>query len=184
MGFVLLGLFAAVEIALLVFTFTKQKEKIQWLQNRVIIRVVEVLLFLLALLLPQVAWNFRFKMCFFVLLIRVVTALVVYAIRRGKATGDKSKAGAVVNMSLGILVLAFSLIPAFLFTGYAGLPTTGEYEVKEIEAILVDESRTETFETDGSKREVPVHFYYPFTENAGENSFPLLQRIQKVNGLR
>lgn len=174
MGFVLLGLFAVIEIALIVVTFTGQKEKVQWLQNRVIARAGEVVLFLLVLLLPQAAWDFRFKMCFFVLVIRMATALVTYVVKRKKAAGNQSKAGAVANMCLGILVLALALTPAFLFTGYEGLETTGTYGVKYTSAILVDESRIETFETDGSKREVPVHFYYPDTENADENSFPLV----------
>lgn len=174
MGFVLLGLFVVVELVLLVVTFTKQKEKVQWLQNRVIARAGEVVLFLLVLLLPQAAWDFRFKMCFLVLAIRIVTALITYAVKRKKASGSQSKAGAVANMCLGVLVLALSLIPAYLFTGYEGLETTGAYEVKHASAILVDKSRIETFETDGSNREVPVHFYYPDTENAGEDSFPLV----------
>ena len=173
-GFILLGLFVVIEIALLVVTFTKQQEKKCWLQNRVIFRVGETVLFFLALLLPQAAWDFRFKLCFFILIIRVATALIIYAIKRKKVTGSKSKIGAVANMIFGILLLALSLTPAFLFTGYQGLPTTGSYEVKHISAILTDESRTETFETDGSKREVPVHFYYPETEIADENSFPLV----------
>lgn len=174
MGFVLLGLFIVVELVLLVVTFTKQKEKVQWLQNRVIARGGEVVLFLLVLLLPQAAWDFRFKMCFVILAIRIVTALIAYVVKRKKASGNQSKAGAVVNMCLGTSVLTLALIPAFLFSGYEGLETTGTYGVKYTSAILVDESRIETFETDGSKREVPVHFYYPDTENAGENSFPLV----------
>lgn len=173
MGFLLL-LFVLVEIALLVITFIKQKESKLWLRNRVIARVGEIVIFLLALLAPQVAWDFRFKMCFLMLVIRVVTALVGYMVKREKATGNKKKLGAVVNAVLGILVLTVSLAPAMLFTGYEGLETTGAYEVKETSAILVDESRTESFETDGSKREIPVHFYYPEIENGGENSFPLV----------
>lgn len=39
-------------------------------------------------------------------------------------------------------------------------------------AILTDESRVEEFETDGSKREVPVYFYYPANAAEGEK-FPL-----------
>lgn len=76
MGFFLLGLFAAIEIGWLVFTFVnaKQKEKGNWLKNRVTVRAVELLLFLLVLLLLQAAWDIRFKMCFFVLLVRVVWA--------------------------------------------------------------------------------------------------------------
>lgn len=173
MGFLLL-LFLMIEIALLVITFTNQKEKKQWLRNRVIARIGEIAIYLLALLMPQVAWDFRFKMCFFLLVIRVVTALVSFVMKHGKATGNKSKFGAVVNAVLGILILTVSLVPAMLFTGYEGLETTGTYGVKETSAILVDESRTESFETDGSKREIPVHFYYPETENANENSFPLV----------
>lgn len=173
MGFLLL-LFLMIEIALLVITFTNQKEKKQWLRNRVIARMGEIAIFLLALLMPQVAWDFRFKMCFFLLVIRVVTALVSFVMKREKVAGNKSKFGAVVNAVLGILILTVSLVPAMLFTGYAGLETTGTYGVKETSAILVDESRIESFETDGSKREIPVHFYYPETENANENSFPLV----------
>lgn len=174
MGFVLLGLFVIVEMALLVVTFVKQKEKVQWLRSRVIASTGEILIFLVALLLPWCAWDFRFKICFAILLIRVVIALVVYVVKHKKISGSKSKIGASLNVIGSVLVLALALIPAFVFTGYEGLETTGAYEVKEVSAILVDESRTETFETDGSKREVPVHIYYPDIENAGKNSFPLV----------
>lgn len=63
------------------------------------------------------------------------------------------------------------MIPAFLFSGYDGLETTGEYDVKLAQAILVDDSRTENFEQDGSNREVPVYLYYPDTESG---KFPLV----------
>lgn len=173
MGFLLL-LFVISEIALLVITFVKQKENKQWLRNRVIARIGEIAIFLLALLMPQIAWDFRFKMCFFLLAIRAVTALVSFAVKREKVTGNKSKLRAIVNAASGILILALSLAPAMLFTGYEGLETSGGYEVGMISAILVDENRIESFETDGSKREIPVHFYYPETENENENSFPLI----------
>lgn len=174
MGFVLLGVFTAMEIALLVITFTKRQEKAAWLQNRVICRAAETAVFVLALLLPQVSWDFRFQLCFFVLLIRAVLALAIWLLRKKKASGKKSKSGAALSAFGGILILALSLVPAILFTGYEGLETTGVYGVKQVGAILVDESRPESFETDGSKREVPVYFYYPDTENAGEDAFPLV----------
>ena len=173
MGFLFM-LFVIAEVSLLAITFIKQKENVQWLRNRVLVRVGEIVLFFVALLLPQVAWDFRFKICFYMLVIRVVTALWGYALKHKKVMGNKSKPGAVVNAVVGILVLMISLVPAVLFTGYEGLETTGDYKVKQTSAILVDESRVESFETDGSKREIPVHFYYPQTENAGENSFPLV----------
>ncbi|MDO4333679.1 MAG: hypothetical protein Q4C58_13475 [Eubacteriales bacterium] len=174
MGFVLLGVFTAIEIALLVITFTKRQEKADWLQNRVICRAAETAVFVLALLLPQVSWDFRFRLCFFILLIRAILALVIWLLRKKKTSGKKSKPGAALSAFGGILILALSLVPAFLFTGYEGLETTGVYGVKQVRAILVDESRKESFETDGSKREVPVYFYYPDAENAGENVFPLV----------
>ncbi|MCI5613281.1 MAG: hypothetical protein MR356_02940 [Agathobacter sp.] len=39
------------------------------------------------------------------------------------------------------------------------------------EDIWIDESRVEEFEQDGSKREVPVHFYYPDIE--GDLTLPM-----------
>lgn len=74
-----------------------------------------------------------------------------------------------------LIALAILIIPKLLFSDYEGLPTTGPYNVKMASAILVDESRLETFETDGSLREVPVYFYYPEADAAeNENSFPLV----------
>lgn len=174
MGFGLLAVFIIMETALLALTFTKQKEKVQWLRNRVIFRAGEVIVFLLALLLPQVAWDFRWKLCFYMLLFRVVTSLIFFLIKHKKASGNKSRLSAVANACGGIVVLGSALIPSFLFTGYQGLATTGMYEVEQTQAILIDPNRTEGFRTDGSKREVPIYFYYPKAENPGENSFPLI----------
>lgn len=51
---------------------------------------------------------------------------------------------------LGVLLFAVALVPAFLFTGYEGLETSGSYGVKMAEDIWVDESRVEEFEQDGA----------------------------------
>ncbi|MBO5176553.1 MAG: hypothetical protein J6C07_03755 [Lachnospiraceae bacterium] len=92
---------------------------------------------------------------------------------------NKQKSKKVLWIVLGsiaaLILLAIVLIPKLLFSDYAGLPTTGPYKVQMASAILVDESRVEAFETDGSKREVPVYFYYPeVPEEEGEKSFPLV----------
>lgn len=89
----------------------------------------------------------------------------------------KNRALKILGITVGcigvLIVLAIVLIPKILFTDYEGLPTTGPYGVKMASAILVDESRTETFESDGSYREVPAYFYYPdMTEGIAE--FPLV----------
>ncbi|HBA50641.1 MAG TPA: hypothetical protein DCZ91_23155 [Lachnospiraceae bacterium] len=170
MGYLLLALFFILETALAIVTLTKQKEKVQWLRNRILTRGCELLFFLLALLLPWAAWDFRFQLCFFVLLIRAGIALAVFLMKRRRASGRKSGINTVLSALGNILLLSLSLIPAFLFTGYEGLETTGPYTVKQASAILVDHSRLETFETDGSYREVPVYFYYPDTENENSES--------------
>lgn len=171
---ILLLLFMIAETLLVIITFAKHKKTCEWLKNRVMTRVSETTAFIVLLLLPQIVWDFRFKMCFYILVIRVVTATVSYMVKRKRELGDKSKVGAVVNAIGGMMLLACSLIPAILFTGYEGLETSGDYEVGMTSAILVDESRVESFETDGSKREVPVYFYYPKAVNSNKNSFPLV----------
>lgn len=79
----------------------------------------------------------------------------------------------VAGVILLVVILGIIIIPKLLFSDYEGLPTTGEYEVKMTSAILTDESRTEEFETDGSKREVPIYFFYPDAEGKADE-FPLV----------
>ena len=174
MGFVLFGIFAVMELGLLIWTLIKQGRKGDWLRNSTAVRAAETAVFLLVVLLSEGGISFRFKICLLVLFLRLAVTLVFWLRKRKKGLDQKSKLGAAVSTCMGILVLGISLTPAFLFTGYAGLPTTGEYEVKQASAILVDESRIETFESDGSFREVPVYFYYPDTENTGAELFPLV----------
>ena len=85
----------------------------------------------------------------------------------------KNKALKILGITVGcivvLIVLAILLIPKILFTDYEGLPTTGPYGVKMASAILVDESRTESFENDGSYREVPAYFYYPDVTSVSES---------------
>lgn len=92
---------------------------------------------------------------------------------------NKQKSRKVLWIVLGsiaaLILLAVIIIPKLLFADYEGLPTTGPYNIKTASAILVDESREEAFETDGSNREVPVYFYYPeVPEEESETSFPLV----------
>lgn len=73
-----------------------------------------------------------------------------------------------------LILLAIFMVPRLLFTDYVGLPTSGPYIVAQTSAILVDDNRTEAFETDGSKREVPIYFYYPVVEEGKAESCPLV----------
>ena len=171
MGILFLILFAAAEITLVVLTFTKFQEKTVWRKNRLIVRAAEVVLLLGMILLPTVNFKWRFFGALAVLVIRLIFAGIAWLVKRRNSDGMKKKGWSVVNCILSVILIAVSLAPAFLFTNYSGLPITGEYKVEEAAAILVDSSRTESFESDGSLREVPAHFYYP--EN-GDGTYPLV----------
>ena len=113
------------------------------------------------------------KVIWIVLIIVEIVGLVLLICKKSKGAGKK------ILKALGIIVLIpvilLTAIPAFVIKDYKGRPTTGEYAVAQSEAILVDSSRVESFETDGSYREVSVHFYYPEEiESVEENSLPLV----------
>ena len=171
MGMTFLVLFAIAEITLVVLTFTKFGKKFAWLKNYVIIRSVETALLLGMILLPAVHMKWRFFFTLLVVAVRFIFAGIMWIIKHKKIDGMKKKSWSVVNCVLSTALVAVSLVPAFIFTNYNRLSTTGNYKVAQASAILVDESRKDTFENDGSFREVPAHFYYPEGEN-GE--FPLV----------
>ncbi|MBO4702869.1 MAG: hypothetical protein J5625_09455 [Lachnospiraceae bacterium] len=67
----------------------------------------------------------------------------------------------IIAVLIAIVALAVFLFRKYIITDYRGRAVTGPYTVAEANAILIDTSRVEEFEDDGSFREVPVHFYYP-----------------------
>ena len=158
------------EAALVTLTFAKQRETAQWLRNRAVSRAVEFVLLLGVVLLPATFLKWRFTGALITLGVLLLIAALIWLIKRKKASGSV-KAGKVIgSVLLTVFMLGFALVPAVVFRNYNGLKTSGAYEVRSCSAILVDESRTDTFETDGSFREVPAHFYYP----DAEGSFPLI----------
>ena len=173
MGFIVFLILAGLEIVLAVLTCTKGKEKSVFCKNRVLIHAVQVLAAGIAFLLPfGQRWRFVPGLGF--LLILLAVSALVLLIRVEKVHGIKKPAGAVVSCVLCIIAIGIFLLPAFLFTGYKGLPVSGKYQIGETSAILIDRSRTDPFETDGSFREVPVHFYYPEDMENDTGKFPLL----------
>ncbi|MCM1538063.1 MAG: hypothetical protein NC254_06665 [bacterium] len=159
MGMILFAVFTVMEIAFTVLGFTKYRSL--WRRNRLLFNGAEFVLVLLVMLLPVTGQKWRFTGCLIILGIRLAVSGIAYLIKRGNIKKEKTKAKAIVGIVMNMILIGFSLFPAFIFTGYSGLKTSGPYEVKETQAILIDNSRLETFENDGSSREVPVHFYYP-----------------------
>ena len=171
MGLLFLVMFALAEIVLVVLTFTKFRAKAAWRKNRMIIRAAEAVLMLGIVLVPAVHMKWRFYGVLAVLAVRLLIAGIVWLVMRKKNNGDRKKQWTIINCMVSLFLIAFALAPSFIFANYNNLPTTGEFAVKQSDAILVDESREDTFESDGSHVEVPAHFYYPDT---AEGNFPLV----------
>ncbi len=171
MGLVYLILFAFAEILLVVLTCTKFNEKTRWITNRAIIRAAEAVLLVGIVLIPAVHMKWRFAAAIIVLAIRCVFDGIMWLVRHKKIQGQKKAGWSIVNCLVSILLIAVTLIPSFIFSNYNGLPTTGKYQVKTADAILVDKSRPDTFENDGSFREVPAHFFYP---DSSDGNYPLV----------
>lgn len=168
-------LLVILEASLAVWTLKGKREKRDYLQNRLVIRTAEITGFFLCMLLPGNKLDFRFTAVLVVLLVLWTFALIRWLLKRASMVGQMHIATIVAKGLLGVLLFAVALIPAFLFTGYEGLETSGPYGVKMAEDIWVDESRVEKFEQDGSKREVPVYFYYPNIEgDVKDGAFPLV----------
>ena len=165
----LLGL----EIALAFWTCTKGKEKEGFRKKRFIVRVAQVVIVIIAMLLPfGQKWRFVPILAFLTILLVISVLAILF---KGNQTDSiKKTPGVVISCILCIMVFSILFVPAFLFTGYQGLPVSGEYRIGESSAILIDSSRTDPFEKDGSFREVPVHFYYPETGESDVQQFPLV----------
>ncbi len=173
MGIVLLILMAALEIGLVIFAGRGTPDRKDWRKDRLIVRAAQILIAVVAILLPfGMKWR----------IVPVITLLVVMAIitaiailtKRNKEEGLKRRSGIIVSCVLSIALIGGALMPACIFTGYNGLPVSGDYGICQTSAILIDESREDPFEQDGSFREVPVHFYYPETAADSTEKFPLV----------
>ena len=172
MGLVLFVLLSALEIILAVKGRGKEKEKKVWLKNRLLVRTAEAAIVLIALLLSYgQKWRLVPLLGFLALL--EIIALLKWLGGRRSDNAEKKTGFAASNCVFSILFIGLLLIPAVIFTGYKGLPVSGPHPVAETSIIVIDSSRTDPFEQDGSFREVPVHFYYPADAEERER-FPLV----------
>ena len=174
MALVLLLILVITEIGFAAFECTDPEMKKSWTLKRLAVNAGEIIIFLLMLLLPGIDLSFRFKGLVILLLVRILVSVIFWLINR-KNEKRKKRAAIVWSAILSILLISGGMLPSFLFADYHGRAVTGEYTPAECEAILIDTDRTESFENDGSYREVPMHFYYP--ENAAdlpEQSLPLV----------
>ncbi len=174
MALLLFILFAVAETGFCIMGLTRTVSMKEWTRIRLAVNVIETAVFLVMLLLPGIDLGFRFLGLFLLLCIRIVISLVSLLIHR-QDEKQKKKPAIAAGAVLGTVLIALAMLPAFAFTDYRGRPVTGSSRVAEEVAILIDHSRKDPFESDGSFREVPVHFYYP-EEISGiqEHSLPLV----------
>lgn len=173
MNTILLILLCIFEAAFAFTAISRRAEKKGWQTGRLICNGGQLGLFLIMLIAPGIDMSFRFTGLFILLLLRIIIAFIGMMIVKNKEDKSKHPAMIILSALLSVILISVSLIPSFVISDYSGLPVSGEYDVAEANAILIDESRTEEFETDGSKREVPVYFYYPSNGAEGEK-FPLV----------
>ena len=173
MAFILLMILIILEIGFIAYELTKAPLKKEWSLKRCIADVAELIAFIIMLIFPDIDLSFRFKGLIIILIIRIVIS-GLFALKNIKNEKTKKKYGIILSGMGSILLFAFFITPAFIFTDYNGRELTGEYEVAEKKAILVDKSRVEEFENDGSFREVPIYLYYPVNYDGNDNTLPLV----------
>ena len=173
MGLIVFLVLAAYAIALTVWTCSKEWEKKTYRKCRLLVRMAQAAVLVIAMALPfGQKWRFVPALLFVIILL-VINGLTML-VRRSKEDGIQKAAAAIFFCVLFILLTGLFLVPAFVFTGYKGLPVSGEYQIAEARVILTDRDRVDPFEQDGSLREVPVHFYYPVVSKGSVEKFPLV----------
>lgn len=169
----LLILLCAFEAGFAFTAISRGADKKGWQTGRLICNAGQLGLYFVMLIAPGIDMGFRFMGLFILLVLRIIIAFIGMMILKNKEDKSKHPAMMVCSALLSAALISGSMIPSFVISDYSGLPVSGAYDVAEINAILIDESRKEEFESDGSKREVPVYFFYPSNAAEGEK-FPLI----------
>lgn len=160
MNVILLVLLIAMEVSFVVYSLIKMGDKRLWRKNRLIVNAIELVVYLLSTCFPGIDFSFRFTGLLILLIVRLLLAGLLALLTRKKET-ELKKVTIIASAIISVLLILMSMVPSFLFRDYNGGTQTGDYSVGQASAILTDENRIEEFESDGSKREVPVYFYYP-----------------------
>ena len=156
----LLIILVLLELGFMILALAKSSSKKEWTAKRLIVNAAELITFFALVLLPGIDMSFRFTGLIVMLILRIVVSGIFFLANR-KSSKTKKKAPIVLGALFGSVLIASSMLPAFIFADYEGLEPTGPYKVLEADAILIDRSRLEPFENDGSYREVPVYIFYP-----------------------
>ncbi|MDY3818944.1 MAG: hypothetical protein SO019_07800 [Lachnospiraceae bacterium] len=72
MGIFLLICFIVFEMVLMISSFTRFSEKKQWLLARCVCWAGELAVFLFVMIFPNVTFDFKYRLCFVLLIIRII----------------------------------------------------------------------------------------------------------------
>ena len=101
MGWILFALFSVLEVAFAVWTCTKAREKKVWRKNRLILCAAQIVIAVIALLLPF-GQKWRFVPVLGFLAVPPVIAGLIMLIKQNKKDGTKKPAGAIAFASPAI----------------------------------------------------------------------------------
>lgn len=156
----MLGIAILSEIALLVYCFIKKSRA--RLEARIWCLAQAAGIALYYLVSPH-SMNFQWFALFILMTIFIlfgIFGLIKYLRKKDDAPFKKGKV--IGRTILKSFLWLFAFVPLLLFPPYQDLPTTGGYKVIASKVYTwTDESRVETLDESGSKRNVTVTFYYP-----------------------
>ncbi len=174
----LLFLLLVVSEAVFLFLQIFQRNSLQ--KQKAILSLAELFLFIILIFTGIVVFSFRWFMLIVLLFVRgIFAAITLIKNRQEKPFRLPRTIGRFVGSILFILP---ACLPALIFPQYKPLTPSGSYQLATASYTWTDESRIESFEEDGSNRQVTVQFWYPDIDT-GER-FPLVVFSHGAFGIR
>ena len=165
MGIITLVLLFALEAFFLVWSI---KTKNNHREEKSIVSISLLALFVLLLITGVFEWGFRYLMFLTVLVIQAITSAVILIRKREKEYKLNKN---VLRFIRNCFIFSFALFFAIIFPQYKQPKVTGSYEVATAKYTWVDNNRTDSFSQTNENRALTVEFWYP--ENA-DNTYPLV----------
>jgi dienelactone hydrolase len=173
-------LFLLLVVSETIFLFLQIFQKISLRKQKAILSLSELLLFVILFFSGIVQFSFRWVMLIVLLAVRGILSTITLI--KKKQEKPYRLCGAIGRFAGSVLLILPACLPALIFPQYNPLTPSGSYELSTVSYTWTDESRTETFEEDGSNRQVTVQFWYPDSDT--EEKFPLVVFSHGAFGFR
>ena len=173
-------LFLLLVVSETIFLFLQVFQKNPLRKQKAILSLSELLLFVILLFSGIVQFSFRWVMLIVLLTVRGILSAITLI--RKKHEKPYRLSGAIGRFVGCVLLILPACLPALIFPQYNPLTPSGSYELATASYTWTDESRTESFEEDGSNRQVTVQFWYPDIDT--EEKFPLVVFSHGAFGFR